>query len=115
MSENERRESGRKDSLNLLDNIVLGEKGEPVARGMGRTLNISEKGLLFETHIPFDPEQMLSVTIALEENLVEIRGRVRHVEPCGDMFRSGIEFVGMDDEGQGILKKYLDALKEKGC
>lgn len=109
MSDNERRRFGRKDSLNLLDNIVLGDKGETIARSMGRTVNISEKGLLFETHLPFAAEQMLIITIALEDDLVELKGKVRHVEPNGDMFHSGIEFLEIDEEGRRILKKYIES------
>ncbi|HKZ17096.1 MAG TPA: PilZ domain-containing protein [Geobacteraceae bacterium] len=111
MNDQERRRAGRYDTLNLLDNIVLGQKGEPVARGMGRTLNISETGLLFESHLPYEPEQTLVITIALEDDLVEIKGRVRHVEPCGDKFRSGIEFLEIDDDDGRILKKYLKLFK----
>jgi c-di-GMP-binding flagellar brake protein YcgR len=103
------RRSVRKDSLNLLDYVVMGNKEQPLVRAMGRTLNISEAGLLFETHIPLEPEQMLLITIELEEDLVEIKGRVRHVEPCAEKFHSGIEFLEIDAEGQRVLKKYLDS------
>ncbi len=108
----ERRRYGRIESLNLLDNIVLGETGEMVAHEMGRTINISESGLMLETHIPFKPKHLLIITIALGENLVEIKGLVRHVEPYGESFRSGIEFVDMDENGKTILKTYLDSIRE---
>jgi c-di-GMP-binding flagellar brake protein YcgR len=111
MNDLERRRSGRCDTVKLLDNIVLGKKGEPVAHVMGRTLNISETGLLFESHLHYEPEQTLVITIALEDELVEIRGKVRHVEPCDDKFRSGIEFLEIDGYGERILKKYLEEYK----
>jgi c-di-GMP-binding flagellar brake protein YcgR len=111
MNDLERRRSGRCETVNLLDNIVLGKKGEPVAHVMGRTLNISETGLLFESHLHYEPEQMLVITIALEDELVEIKGKVRRVEHCDDKFRSGIEFLEIDDDGKRILKKYLDEYK----
>ncbi len=110
MSDSERRKYGRIESLNLLDNIVLGETGEMVAHEMGRTINISENGLLLETHIPFKQEQLLIVTIALGENLVELKGLVRHVEPCGERFRSGIEFVDIDAEQRVVLANYLNSV-----
>lgn len=108
MRDQERRRSGRFETLNLLDNIVLGKKGEPVARGMGRTLNISEVGLLFESNVACDMDQMLIITIALEEDLVEIKGLVRHLEPFGDKFRLGIEFIEIKEEDRKILKKFLE-------
>ncbi|HET6420761.1 MAG TPA: PilZ domain-containing protein [Geobacteraceae bacterium] len=113
MSGRERRRYGRTESLNLLDNIVLGETGEMVAHQMGRTINISENGLMLETHVQFKPKHLLIITIALGDSLVEIKGLVRHVEPSGDVFRSGIEFVDIDDDGKAILKKYLDSIREE--
>jgi hypothetical protein len=107
MKDQERRRSGRYETLNLLDNIVLGKKGEPVGRAMGRTLNISEVGLLFESHVAYEPEQTLVITIALEDDLVEIKGQVRHLEPSGDKFRLGIEFIEIDAEDREILKRFL--------
>jgi c-di-GMP-binding flagellar brake protein YcgR len=112
MNDEERRRSERKYSLNLLDNIVLGDTGETIAHEMGRTVNISENGLLLETHLPFQLQQVLIITVALDENLVEIKGRVKFVEPCGEMFRSGIEFLEIDDKGRQTLNKYLDSLSE---
>jgi Tfp pilus assembly protein PilZ len=110
MSDQERRRSERKESLNLLDNIVLGDTGETVAHQMGRTMNMSEKGLLLETHIPFKVEQEIIITVALDENLVEIHGKVKYIESSGEVFRAGIEFVKIDNKGEQTLKKYLDTL-----
>ncbi len=109
MNEQERRRSERKESLNLLDNIVLGDTGEMIAHEMGRTVNISETGLLLETHIPFKLDQVLVITVALDDNLVELTGRVKYLEPCNELFRAGIEIVEIDDKGRQILKRYLDS------
>ncbi len=109
MNDREQRRSERKHSLNLLDNIVLGDTGETIAHEMGRTVNLSESGLLLETHIPFKLEQTLIITVALDENLVEIKGRVKYLEPVDEMFRAGIEFLEIDDKGLQILKKYLES------
>jgi c-di-GMP-binding flagellar brake protein YcgR len=114
MSGSERRRYLRKGALNLLDYSVIGDNGESIARGMGRTINISEKGLLFETHVPFQTDQTLVLTIGLEEDLVEINGCVRHVKACLDNFNSGIEFMCMDGEGERVLQNYLEAFKSAG-
>ena len=45
MAKQELRKSDRVASLNLLDYVVLGENGEPVNRGMARTLNVTEAEL----------------------------------------------------------------------
>ena len=82
MSNSERRYV-RMESLNLLDYVLVDEKGEILARAMGRTLNISEKGILLETHIKFEPGQLLLITIGLEEDLVDFKGLVKHAEDAG--------------------------------
>jgi len=114
MSGSERRRYLRKDALNLLDYTVIGDNGELIARGMGRTINISEKGILFETHVPFQLDQTLVITIELEEDLVELKGIIRHVKACEDNFNSGIEFTHMDKDGERVLKNYLEAFKKAG-
>jgi hypothetical protein len=108
MSNGERRRHSRKDAQNLLDYTILGDNGEPVDRGIGRTINISEKGILFETHIPLRVDQVLLITLELEENLVEIKGCVRHVSACLENFNSGVVFLQVDGDGEQVLKKYLE-------
>jgi len=78
MSDNlfERRQAERRYALKFLDYEVLSSKGEVTGRGLARTLNVSETGLRLETGQFFDPEQMLRITLGLENDLVQINGRV---------------------------------------
>jgi len=102
----------RMDALNLLEYVLLDERGEIVTRAMGRTLNISEKGVLLETHIPLEPGQSLQITIGLEEDLVDVRGQVKHAEKRDDKYYSaGIEFLEIDGEGMRIIENYLQAFE----
>lgn len=109
---NSERRCVRMESLNLLDYVLVDEKGEIVTRAMGRTLNISEKGILLETHIKFDPGQVLRITIGLEEDLVDLKGLVKHAEERDDKtFSAGIEFLEFDGEGSRVLRNYLAAFE----
>jgi hypothetical protein len=109
---NSERRYVRKESLNLLDYVLVDEKGEIVTRAMGRTLNISAKGILLETHIQFEPGQVLLITVGLEEDLVDIKGLVKHAEMRDDnTFSAGIEFLEFDGEGSRVLHNYLDAFE----
>ncbi|MDD2335052.1 MAG: PilZ domain-containing protein [Geobacteraceae bacterium] len=102
----------RMESLNLLDYVLVDEKGEIVTRAMGRTLNISEKGILLETHLQFEPGQVLLITIGLEEDLVDLKGLVKHAEERDDKtFSAGIEFLEFDGEGSRVLHNYLEAFE----
>lgn len=112
MAGKESRKSERVKSLNLLDYVILDQNGEPVNRGMARTLNVSEVGILLETHIPLALDQGIIITIELEEELVELKGRVVHVGPCDDQkFCSGIEFLEIDEHGKKIFQWYLESFK----
>ncbi len=108
------RESARKDTLNLLDYVVLDEKGRETDRAMARTLNISEKGILLETHVPLKKGQELMITLGLRNNLFEFKGRVVHCEDCTtDLHCAGIEFVDISPEGMTILRDFLQAFNNQ--
>jgi len=114
MSDKELRGSKRKDSLNLLDYIVLDGSGDELNRAMARTLNVSEKGILLETHVPFDIGQELSITIGLENDLVEVHGRIVRCE-SGDFdgYHSGVEFLDISPDQMVTLNKFLTAFNKK--
>ena len=113
MSGIENRTSERQDTLNLVDYVVLSKSGEPLNRAMARTLNVSEKGILLETHLPFDKGQDLLLTIGLKNNLSEFMGRIVHIEKReDDVFAYGIEFLEMSDEGMAVLTEFLTAFNE---
>lgn len=113
MSDNDKRKFERTDSLNILEYVILGEDGEPTGAGMGRTLNVSENGLLLETNNLLNPDQLLVITIGLKEHMVELKGKVTHVDTCSDKtFCSGIEFQEIDENGKRVLDTFLEAHKK---
>ena len=112
MDDLRRRKHERKESLNLTDYVILGISGDPVSRRMGRTINVSEGGILLETHFPLENGRDILITIALEEEIIELKGRVVHVRPEDDKrFLCGVEFTSYSAEAGGVLKKYIKALK----
>jgi hypothetical protein len=112
MENGERRRSQRNQSINLIDFVVLGEKGEALSRRMGRTLNVSAHGILLESLIPIEVGQEVRINIALGEDVLEIQGKVAHVSPSEEnKFRIGIELLAMKEEEEKILRKYIELLK----
>jgi hypothetical protein len=77
MTTQEKRKHARVSSLNL-SYVCLDEKDKIVKQGMGRTLNVSESGILLETHFPIDNKHIVTLTLGLEEELVDIKGRPVH-------------------------------------
>jgi c-di-GMP-binding flagellar brake protein YcgR len=109
----EKRRHIRINSLNLSD-VVVNEEGDIVLQGMGRTLNVSESGILLQTHFGIDIDQIVSLTIAFGEELLNLRGRVAHSKK-GDEETSetGIEFLDVDESSRQVLKRFIKAFEER--
>lgn len=107
MSMTEKRKTDRIDTLNLLY-ILLNEEETAVHQGMGRTLNLSETGILLETHFPIESEHTVMFSIGLAEDLVEIKGKVAHRRQLENgNFITGIYFVEVTDAANQIIQKYV--------
>ncbi len=112
MVENERRKNLRKKSLNLVDYVLLDEEGQAVSRGMGRTRNVGEGGLQLETRTSLEIGQLVLVTVGLEDDMVELKGRVIYSLPSEDKGHwSGIEFLEIDENARAVLRPYLVAME----
>jgi hypothetical protein len=110
MTTKEQRQHDRIASLNLLNYVGMDENDQEMAQGMGRTLNVSESGILLETHIPMEEKTFVLLTIGLEDELVDIRGKVAHSKPGKEgKFEAGIRFLESDETAHRVLKKYVDA------
>ena len=105
-SENKRKHE-RIQSLNL-SYICLDEDNNIVKQGMGRTLNISESGILLETHFPIESNHTIQLTVSLEENLLDIIGKPVHVKSIdGGKYQIGIQFDDLDKHATKMLQKYI--------
>lgn len=108
----EKRKHSRSDSLNLINYIHYDKNGEEGTQGMGRTLNVSQSGILLETYNAVDVDHIVSMTIGLYDNVVDIRGRVLYSnENAAGKFESGIEFFEMSSEALNALVQYIAAFE----
>jgi c-di-GMP-binding flagellar brake protein YcgR len=109
----EKRKHARISSLNL-SYICLDENEKIVKQGMGRTLNVSESGMLLETHLPVDTKHMVMLTIGLEEDIIELRGKPVHSKKNDrDLYEVGIKFQESDASVKKTLKKFIKAFNNK--
>lgn len=109
----QKRKHDRIDSLNLLNYVCLDESNEEVIQGMGRTLNVSQGGILLETHIPIAKRYIISLSIGLEDEMVDIKGKVIYYQDGKEgRFESGIEFQDINEESLKILNRYIIAFRE---
>ena len=105
-SENKRKHE-RIQSLNL-SYICLDEEENVVKQGMGRTLNISESGILLETHFPIESQHVVQLTISLEEDLLDLKGKPVHVHSREEgKYEIGIQFVDLDQHAAALLKNFV--------
>lgn len=108
----ERRQYTRFDALNL-SYVVVDDEGNIINEGMGRTLNVSEGGILLETHFHIDEGRNLTVTIAVEEELVDIRGKVVHASNCVEgLCQTGVQFSEITPVQRKVLLHFIDYFKE---
>ena len=112
MTHGEKRKFIRWDSIHLLDYIVLDQDGSEGRYSMGRTLDVSLNGLKLETAYEIPLEAELEITVGIEEDLVDLVGRVTHKSQKGGRHVSGIEFVKMSAEGRRVFRLYTDAFKK---
>ena len=103
-----KRKHERVDALNLLSYVTLDSDGKEWNQGMGRTLNISESGLQLETNEPIQTKYVVLISIGIEDELVDIKGKVVYTNRGdGNMFEAGIELIGVEPDALEILRKYI--------
>ena len=114
MTVQEKRKHARINSLNL-SYVCLDENNQVIKQGMGRSLNVSESGILLETHFPIDDQHIVRMTLGLEEDLIDVKGRPVHTRMNNaGKYEVGLEFVKSDAKTRKALKKFIDTYQEKG-
>ena len=112
MSIIERRKHPRVKTNNSISYVLKDEDNNRIKEGVGRAINISQGGILIETDIAFEWQDVLQLSINIEGESVIILGKVVYCnkEESG-MFRTGIEFSKINDKILsfviGLLKSYL--------
>ena len=113
MTKEDKRLHTRIDALNLIAYDCMDEDGQVVMHGMGRTLNISEGGILLETHIQIEQQYDALLSISLENDLIDIKGKFVYSRPGKvDKFESGIKFLEIGETELAVLKLYIKAFKK---
>lgn len=99
----------RIEKLNLVQVSRFDEEGARADLATGRTLNISHGGLRLELHHPLPLRSVVGVTLALNNEILEVRGKIVYLEEIDEeRCAMGIEFIDLSDETQGRLKLYVD-------
>jgi hypothetical protein len=103
----EKRKHQRINAMNL-SHVAIDDKANEVRQAIGRTLNVSESGILLETHFPIQSDQTVSLTVGIEEELVDIRGKVIHLlNGETGKFEMGVKFTDIDDEAISVIREFI--------
>ncbi len=102
------RQYKRFDSGNLLSYVCEDGNNKVVQQGMGKTVDISEGGILLETHVGINVDNSILLSIGFGDEMADIRGQVIYSRKRDDkMIESGIKFFNVSDEGRKVLNSFI--------
>ena len=105
MPETEKRKYPRITTQNVISYLCTDEDDNHLGEGVGETVNISQGGILLKTPLPIEADYILLTTIDLENNTIDIKGKVAHSQRDeSGKFETGIRFLGTQDEKIQIVK-----------
>lgn len=112
MTTEEKRKYERIDSLNLSYVLTDAKPDDAEKQTMGRTLNVSEAGILLETHLAVDVGQKMLLSIGLEDEVVDFKGKVVHSKLTADgTHELGVEFLDMNETTFAKLEKFVQTFR----
>lgn len=105
----EKRRCPRIATENRVVYILFNEGLEKIDRGIGRTLNLSQTGVLLETEKRLVGTFVMLLTIDLEGKKIKVRGKVVTSRYCNESgcFFTGVEFIGPKDEQLEAIKAFV--------
>ena len=94
MSIEEKRKHPRVKTENLVSYVCIDDGGNEIEEGLGKTINVSLGGILIETNNPIGTQDILLMTIGIDDEIMNMKGKVVYcrAEDSG-MFRTGIQFL----------------------
>lgn len=105
----ERRKHPRVETNNLVSFVCTDDHGNPIKKGVGKAVNISQGGILIESHQSFEWQDIMLLGIDIENNLNRIKGKVVYCNSVNsDVFRTGIQFLEINEK---ILSFVIHLLK----
>ena len=111
----EKRKHPRVDINNLVSYRCMDDSGNQTKEGRGKSVNISQGGILIETHDPFEWQDILLLAIDIEDESVGIKGKVVYCNAANfGKFRTGIQFLESNEKivsfVTNLLKTYSKLL-----
>lgn len=110
----EKRKHTRFSSTNLLSYTCINAENTVVRQGMGKTLDVSEGGILLETHVPIGTGTKVHLDIGFRDEVAEIVGDVAYSRKGENgRFEAGIRFGTYSDEGHRVLLRFIESFNRR--
>jgi c-di-GMP-binding flagellar brake protein YcgR len=112
----DRRQYRRVKILNLLAYECMDEDDNQLERGMGRVLDISQRGLLLETRNFLESKNILLSASGVQEDLIDIKGKVVNSRNSGyETCHTGVKFYANDEQTHQFVVELIKAFNvQKG-
>ena len=105
----EKRKHPRVDINNLVSYRCMDDSGNRTKEGRGKSVNISQGGILIETHDPFEWQDVLLLFIDIEDESVSIKGKVVYCNAANfGKFRTGIQFLETNEKIVSFVIKLVE-------
>jgi len=94
----------------LFDYIAVNQEGKKVVYSKGRSLNISEQGLLMETDFKLPKDSQVIISLDLGEGLTEIQGKIVYTSYSDHQYKLGVRFINNSEKLTTRLKSYIKTI-----
>jgi len=106
----EKRKHPRVDAQNLVFFEQFDEEGITTLGAMGKTLDLSQGGILLETYVRLAVASHLHLTLQIKGVIIKVKGRVVYLkEVAPKNIRIGIQFLDLKDEDQQTISRYVES------
>ncbi|MDY0132529.1 MAG: PilZ domain-containing protein [Desulforegulaceae bacterium] len=103
----------RSESANLVYFAIFYPDKTLKQQGMGKTINISEGGILLETHEKLIDDQLISLSLGLNNETVDLEAKLVHFTKNKEgLYHSGLSFIIDSIKKTEAIKKYITIFEQ---
>ncbi len=102
----------RLETLNLVSITHADSNGRVDLQSVGRTLDLSEGGILLEIPTPVpDPHEIIDITIGFRDHVIGAKGRIVHQRALeSGLVGLGISFIDLSEKDRSIITSFLSGV-----
>jgi len=104
----DRRKFPRTKTRNLIAHVSVDDNGKMISQGLGKTLDISQGGMLLETPYPIEAGLLSLIAVDKDSILFEINADLVYCKKsAAGMYQSGIKFVGTELQVRNFVTRLI--------